>query len=343
MNRIRSSILLFILISVSAFPQKPISFVSALSQQSFPRTVKAGNYSGITSISGNVYAVVDDKSPNDGYYLFDIDIDSVSGIIKSVVQKDFRGNSNSTRDSEGIVYVPGSNSLFVSGEADMKILEYNLDGTLTGRSLVLPDVFKHPSGNYGFESLAYNRNTHLFWTTTESTLPADGIQATSTNGVQNMLRLQSFGEDLKPLKQYAYLMDAPTASSSASNYAMGVSEMTALDDGRLIVLEREFFVPPSKLGAFVNCKLYVVSPSEGKTINETDTLSLASSPFLPKTLLYEFKTTFSLFNHGIANYEGLCLVPKLTDGMQTLLMVSDSQNQYYGVLKDWFKVLLIQP
>src|SRR5574344_2563909 len=136
MSRIRFSILLFIFVSVSAFPQKPISFVSALSQQSFPRTVKAGNYSGITSISGNVYAVVDDKSPNDGFYLFDIDIDSVSGIIKSVVSDGFQGNSGRNRDSEGIVYVPGSNTLFVSGEADIKILEYNLDGTFTGRSLV---------------------------------------------------------------------------------------------------------------------------------------------------------------------------------------------------------------
>ena len=341
MSRIRYSILLFILVSVSAFPQKPISFVSALSQQSFPGSVKAGNYSGITSISGNVYALVDDKSPNDGFYLFDIDIDSVSGNIKSVVQNDFRGNSNPNRDSEGIVYVPGSNTLFVSGEADMKILEYNLDGTLTGRSLVLPEVFKHPSDNYGFESLAYNRNTHLYWTTTESTLTTDGIQATSTNGAQNMLRLQSFGEDLKPLKQYAYLMDAPTASSSASNYAMGVSEMTALDDGRLIVLEREFFVPPSKLGAYVNCKFYVVNPEDGTPISDTDSLNMAS-PFLKKTELYENKTSLTLFSYHIANYEGMCLGPKLKDGSQTLLLVSDSQNQYKGVLKDWLKVLIIK-
>ena len=87
MTRIRYSIILLILVSVSAFPQKPISFVSALSQKSFPRTVKAGNYSGITYIGGSTYAVVDDKSPTDGFYLFDIDIDSVSGNIKSVVSK----------------------------------------------------------------------------------------------------------------------------------------------------------------------------------------------------------------------------------------------------------------
>ena len=239
------------------------------------------------------------------------------------------------------MYVPNTNTLFVSGEADMQILEYNMDGALTGRSLVLPEKFKRLSGNYGFEALAYHRNTHLYWTTTESTLPVDGMQATSTNGVQNMLRLQSFGEDLKPLNQYAYLMDAPTASSSASNYVMGVSEMTALDDGRLVVLEREFFIPFLKLGAYVNCKFYVVNPQSGTPISDTDSLNIAS-PFLTKTKLYENKTKLSLFNHHIANYEGMCLGPKLKDGNQTLLLVSDSQNQYWGVLKDWFKVLIIK-
>src|SRR5574344_514119 len=332
-----------LMISVSAYSQKPISFVKALPQQTFPQTVAAGNYSGLTHIDKNRYAVVDDKSSTDGFYVFNIDVDSVSGKIENVSIEGFRGNGGRNRDGEGIVYIPASNTIFISGEGDRQIREYNMDGMLTGRTLRIPDILAKSSGNYGFEALAYNAHTQQFWTTTESTVPADGMQSTSTNGVRNMLRLQSFDADLNPLRQYVYLMDAPVASFPSANYAMGVSEMTALDDGRLIVLEREFFVPPSKLGAFVNCKLYVVSPSEGKTINETDTLSLASSPFLPKTLLYEFKTTLSLFNHGIANYEGLCLGPKLTDGMQTLLMVSDSQNQYYGVLKDWFKVLLIQP
>jgi hypothetical protein len=136
-------------------------------------------------------------------------------------------------------------------------------------------------------------------------------------------------------------MDAPTSSREAQWYAMGVSEMTALDDGRLFVLEREFYVPQTKLGSFVNCKLYVVDPSKGKQIRVDDKLSL-SSPFLEKRLMCEFKTSLSLFNFSIANYEGMCLGPTLKDGSRTLIMISDSQNQYRGILKDWFKVIVFK-
>lgn len=335
-------ILTAFIISVSAFPQKPISFVSALPQQCFPKSIKPGNYSGLTSIGNNRYAVVDDKSAVDGFDVFSIHIDSVSGRIKTITSEGFRGNSGRNRDGEGIAYLPSTNTLFISGEGDKQINEYNIDGTLTGRALHVPDVLLRCSGNYGFESLTYNAHTRQLWTTTESTLPQDGKAATATNGVRNILRLQCFDEDLQASKQCAYLMDAPIAAAGAANYAMGVSEMTALDDGRLIVLEREFFVPPSKIGAFVNCKLFIVNPAEGESVSDVDSLSATSASFLTKTLLYEFKTTLTLFNHNIANYEGMCLGPTLHDGTKTLIMVSDSQNQYYGVLKDWFKVILFK-
>lgn len=68
----------------------------------------------------------------------------------------------------------------------------------------------------------------------------DGECATSLNKVRNVLRLQAFDEKLQPVKQYAYRMDEPMANKKSSNYAMGVSELTALGDGRLLVLEREF-------------------------------------------------------------------------------------------------------
>ena len=142
-------------------------------------------------------------------------------------------------------------------------------------------------------------------------------------------------------RQYAYEMDAPLSRRAASLYAMGISELTALDQGEILVLEREFYVPSSKLGAWVNHKIYVVKPQDTDTISMDRPLS-ETSTFLKKRLLYEWKTTLSLFKHDIANYEGMCLGPRLADGRQVVLLVSDSQNQYAGVLKDWFKTILIQ-
>ena len=49
-------------------------------------------------------------------------------------------------------------------------------------------------------------------------------------------------------------MDAAESHPSVSNYAMGVAAMAALDNGKLLVLEREFVVTSSKIGSFVENK-----------------------------------------------------------------------------------------
>ena len=64
--------------------------------------------------------------------------------------------------------------------------------------------------------------------------------------------------------------------------------------------------------------------------------------FLPKRLIHSFVTKLKLFDNSIANYEGMCLGPTLTDGSKTIILVSDSQNQYAGVLKDWFKTIVVK-
>ena len=45
-------------------------------QQKFPKDIPAGNYSGITPIGNDRYAVVSDKT-TDGFYIFHIDIDTI--------------------------------------------------------------------------------------------------------------------------------------------------------------------------------------------------------------------------------------------------------------------------
>ncbi len=318
------------LLSFSQTEDSVLTVTKVHRQQSFGRTVPHGDYSGIAYIGNDRYAVVSDKSAEDGFFIFHIVIDSITGRIKSVANEGFRSAAQPNRDQEGVAYVPETGTVFISGEGDNRIKEYALDGTLTGRELQIPQVFASATSNYGFESLTYNATTKLFWTTTESTLPSDGSQATPENRVRNRLRLQSFGDDLQPHDQYFYEMDAPVADAPAGSYAMGVSELCALDDGSIIVLEREFFVAKGKLGSFANCKLYIVYP----------TLAVPGS-LLTKRLLLEFRTKLTLVNFGIANYEGMCLGPRLSNGQQVLLMVSDSQSGYKGVLKDWFKTVIL--
>lgn len=304
-------------------------------QHYFSRQVPAGNYSGLTWMGGDQYLMVSDKGAEDGIFFLSVQLDSLKGKLLEVRVDSFVTVGTAKGDVEGIAYLPETNTVLLSREADQRVVEYRLDGKPTGRELAVSAWQKKFRRNYGFEALTYQQATRLIWTATESTLPADGDAATAANGVRNRIRLQSFGEDFLPRNSYAYEMDAPSVSQSARIYVMGVSELVALPDGSLLVLEREVFIPKKKLGAFCQCKLYQVFPAQGEAITNDSPLT-AQSPFLSKSLVCQWKTRLNLLHQDFANYEGACLGSVLSDGSLLLLLCADSQNQESGILRDWF-------
>ena len=326
MNRLFISTLLML-----ATIQVPAQEVRVNKQHKFPKTVPAGNYSGITWLGGDRYAVANDKSPTAGFHVMTILTDTKTGDIKDVKNEGFMTMSDKpNRDEEGICFVAPTNTVFVSSESDGQIIEYTLEVQQTGRKLNIPSEFTTTRSNCGFEALTYNASTHRFWTTTENTLKQDGAKPNIKKKIANLLRLQSFGEDLQPKEQYWYLSDSSAVESLEGKSILGVSGLTALDNGQIIVLEREIRETPKYIGSFVHVKLYLVNPS---LQNPGD--------LLQKKLITEFRTHINLKNQNFANYEGICMGPKTEDGRQILLMVADSQNQYKGWLRDWFKTIVI--
>lgn len=299
-------------------------------QKAFPKTVSAGNYSGITWLGGSKYAIANDKSPTAGFHLMTIITDSITGELLSVREDTFLTSGMPNRDEEGICYVPHTQTVFVCGEEDQEILEYNLQGQLTGRKLNIPEIFKTAYSNSGFEALTYQANTHRFWTTSENTLKADGKKPTIQRKIKNHLRLQSFGDDLQPKEQYWYESDSTLTRKHKGRSILGVSGMAALEDGRIIVLERELYIPKKQIGSYSHIRLYLVDPTQQQP-----------GEVLRKTLLTEFRTKINLRRRDFANYEGICVGPRLADGRQLLILVSDSQNQYRGLLKDWFRTIVL--
>jgi len=304
--------------------------VTVLKQRKFPKTVPAGNYSGITWMGGNRYAVANDKSPTTGFYLMTIDTDSITGELLSARLDTFLTCGQPTRDEEGICYMPQNQTVFVSGEKDQEILEFNLQGQLTGRKLNIPEIFKMTYPNRGFEALTYQQKTHRFWTTSENSLKADGEEPTIDKKVKNRLRLQSFGDDLQPQEQYWYVTDSAIVKKRKGTSIMGVGGLAALEDGRIVVLEREMYFPKKQIGSYCLVKLYIVDPGKHQPGEQ-----------LNKTLLTSFRTRFNLIRRNFANYEGICAGPKLADGRQLLILICDSQNQYKGVMRDWFKTIIL--
>ena len=328
-----------------------------LKQQNMSKwQIGTANYSGITSLGGNRYAMVSDKEPSDGFFVFRIDQNLTTGKVENMYLEGFYGNpspvtdksGNTVRDCEGIAYFPFNNTVFISGEGDQEIIEYRMDGTLTGRSLNVPHLFdlKNIVPNLGFESLSYSPVTNLFWTVTESTIPQDGFPAGPAHPTaQNILRLQSFNNHLQPAAQYAYRMDMGKSEDFGSIYVFGVPEVLALPTGKLLVLEREADISKGYLSSEVVCKIFLVDPSTSWEIDGSIAIStLDPNRFMVKTLISSFKTKFTPFVHKFANYEGMCLGQKLADGRQTILLVSDSQAGYgKGAfsLNDYIKVLIL--
>ena len=129
-----------------------------------------------------------------------------------------------------------------------------------------------------------------------------------------------------------YLPEAPTASSAGTSaYVHGIPALAALDDGRLIVLEREVYVPNGgfwdKLtNSFTKTDLYLVDP-----VHDT-------AGILRKSLLCSFRTGAM----DLANFEGMCLGPTLPDGTRTLVLIADSQNGSGGLTNEYVKVILLR-
>ena len=298
-------------------------------QHHFKHTVPAGNYSGIAWLGGDRYAVVNDKSPTAGFYLMTIRLDHTTGDILDVRCDSFMTSGRPNRDEEGICYVPTANTVFVSGESDGQIIEYGMNGQPTGRRLDVPPVFQAARSNGGFESLTYQPAARRFWTTTEHTLKTDGQKPTLTRRIPNRLRLQSFGADLRPLSQYWYHTDTTEAKGTGGKSTLGVSGLAAMDDGSLMVLEREVRLTKSYVGSFVQVRIYRVWPDRHRP-----------GDVLPKRLVTQFRTRANLTRRDFANYEGICRGPRLGDGRQVLILVADSQNRRRG-LRDWFRSVVI--
>ena len=174
-------------------------------QKAFPKTVAAGNYSGIAHLHDDIYAVVSDKSDSALYFNFRIQVNPKTGELEQVENLGFTERTDGTLndgkfwqgqekgfDHEAIVKVSDS-TLVIASEGYCRLKEYPIlpisaDAAKVGYQQNLwesrwPSADFYP--NYNFESLAFDSVRQYLWTIPESTLRKDGQPATPQNGLAN--------------------------------------------------------------------------------------------------------------------------------------------------------------
>lgn len=225
-----------------------------------------------------------------------------------------------TNDLEGLVVLP--DGYIVCTEIGPHIWEIDRLGKVRGE-IVLPGYFGTARKNKSLESLSLSPSGRYLFTTSEATLGCDGVLATNA-GMR--VRLTRIDLETKDIIEHVYLTDA----TARSDTDQGVSELLALSDDELLVLERTFTNGIGNSARLYRTKLVAgAACTNAEHVDETTTA-------LPKTL---FADLGLLSLHGVPpakqpqpsplldNYEGLAAGPDLPDGRPTLLLVSDDNRR----------------
>lgn len=283
-------------------------------------TYGAAQISGITWAGGKLFYAVDD---NDGkLYPLTLDINLSNGSLATANIAIGTGVTMAgSHDMEGCAYDPASGNVWISQETNALIREFDpATGEMT-RSAPVPAIFKKYRGNFSLEALTISGDGMTMWTANEEALYPDGTNTTKTMGT--VVRLARFTRESvydgwTADGQWAYKTDSgyPLEIAGVSDARHGVSALTALPDGTLLVLERGYGRWGSLADDFKNY-IYAVNFTGATDITGVAALTNATYTATKKSKVFGDNT----FKY--VNYEGMCLGPRLDDGSVSLVIIAD--------------------
>lgn len=229
-------------------------------------------------------------------------------------------------DPEAIRLDRSRDRLVWSSEGDAEgrpqIVVASMDGKAE-KTLDLPEAFlPNADGNRGvrpnlaFEGLAISPDGRTLYAMTENALAQDGDKATSEAGSRSRLLAIDL-EPGEPGVQYLYETDPiPFRPTQPVKYAdNGVSELLALPDGRLIVVERAYVDGIGNRIAF-----YVIDPKDGQALPAG--VSAAGGAPLKKTLWFKIDEG-DFGGLDIDNIEAVSWGPDI-GGERSIVIASDN-------------------
>ncbi|MFD8377740.1 esterase-like activity of phytase family protein [Streptomyces sp. NPDC059679] len=280
-----------------------------------------GNLSGLAVDADGSIAALSDRSL---LFRLDMEPDLKPGAVTDL--RDEQGYPS--LDSEAVV-IDSDRTRLITSEIEPSIRLYDESGKnpvkldMPKRLLVKP-AGRAPDRNLTLEGLTLQPGGQTLIASMEGPLEGDGKDTAG----HTLVRLQSWhreqgqaAKDFKISKQYGYAVDK---NPDNANKDLGISEIAATPDGRLLVLERGH----SPSGNTV--RLYLADLSQASDVTDVENLPGAAH-LVRKTLLADLVTCPDLgapakqpqHNKLLDNIEGMTIIDHPSDDELTLLLVSD--------------------
>lgn len=304
-----------------------------------------GGLSGVDydPVTGTWYFLSDDRTAS-RFHTAELKYDATSfssiQIRSSVTLKDAGGKpypssdplpGGTVADPESFRVDPQDGSLWWGSEGDRAksldpfVAKMGKDGQITA-SLPTTPMFKMfateekgSRNNATFEALSFAVDGKSLWVGMEAPIYEDGPLPTIGSGAVS--RFTQYDRAGGILRQVAYPIDAlpaaPAAGKSADN---GVSEMLAINDHQFLVIERSGVQGAD--GVYVNyIRLYEIDTAGATDVRAIASLTGADYKPVKKRLVLNLNT---LGLKKLDNIEGMTWGPKLANGHDTLVLVSDN-------------------
>lgn len=239
-------------------------------------------------------------------------------------------------DPESIRFDPSGKALWWTSEGSgkLKLMPFVREAAPDGKfmaKLAVPAMFDMQDGktagprdNLSFEGLSFTPDHDALWLGMEAALGQDGPIATVEAG--SVARFTKFDRAGEMVGQYAYPVDPIQAKPAGKNSDNGVSEVLALDEDRLLVIERSGVEgADGKWTMYI--RLYEADAAGATDVSGTAALAGATYRPMRKRLILDLSKMPELGSAAlpfIDNIEGVSFGPKLRDGHRSLVLVSDN-------------------
>lgn len=165
-------------------------------------------------------------------------------------------------------------------------------------------------------------------------------------GPSRLVELVEADGTWRPRREWVYRLDpTPTRAgfeAICDDGENGLTELLALDEGRLLALERACLQNTTSQAVRNLVRLYLVEVSDATDVAPARGVPPASARAATKTLLLDFDTLIPQWPAALANldnFEGLAFGPPLSDGRRTLLVLSDDNfRATQNTVVVWFRI-----